>query len=65
MMTDRIKERSKNPTLRLARQLAAARLKRAGVTLSKDFSRHPAKPPAPAEVEETFPAELIRRLAGG
>jgi hypothetical protein len=62
-MTDHIKERLKNPTLRLAREVAAARLKRAGVKLSKDWSRHPVK--QSAATEQTFPPELIRRLAGG
>lgn len=63
-MADDSKERVKNPTLRLAREVAAARLKRAQVTLSKEWSRHPASQP-PAATEETFPPELIRRLAGG
>jgi hypothetical protein len=61
-MADHGKERPKNPTLRLAREVSAARLKRAHVTVSKDWSRHSAPQPA---VTETFPPELIRRLAGG
>jgi hypothetical protein len=43
----------------LAQQVAAARLKRAGVTLGKDF-----KLPAPTP-SRTIPAGLVKRLAGG
>jgi hypothetical protein len=62
-MTDKIRERLKNPALRLARQIASARLKRAGVTLGEDWSRHPAQ--QPAATEEAFSPELIRRLTEG
>ena len=61
-MADHGKDRQKNPTLRLAREVAAARLKRAHVTVSKDWSRNSAPQHA---VTETFPPELLRRLAGG
>lgn len=56
------KKRLPNPTLEFARQLAAARLKRAGVKPSHEWSRDPAQQPASAE--RAFPPELIERLAG-
>lgn len=61
-MADRFKERLKNPALRLAQEIAAERLKQAGVKLSPKFSRHP---PVKAATEEKYSPELIRRLAGG
>ena len=61
-MTDRIGERPKSPTLEFVRNTAEAQLKRAGVTLSDDWSRRPRVKPA---TEETSPRELIRRLTGG
>jgi hypothetical protein len=60
-MTDKIKERLKNPALKLAEEIAAARLKRAGVKLGDDWGLRPTKPQA----EERFPPELIRKIAGG
>ena len=60
-MTDRIRERLKNPALKLLHEIAEVQLKRAGVKLSPDWSRHePVQPPA----EGQFSPELIRRLAG-
>jgi hypothetical protein len=61
-MTERIRQRLKNPALNLVREIADAQLKRAGVKLGADFFRHPAVEPA---TQEVFPPELIRRLAGG
>jgi hypothetical protein len=61
-MTDKIRERLKNRGLRLARAIAAARLKRAGVVLGADWSRRPA--PVETEPESTFSPETIRRLVG-
>jgi len=63
-MTDQIKERLKNPALKLAEEIAAARLKRAGVTLGGDWGLRPAKPVSEAD-DETFSPELIRKIAGG
>ena len=60
-MTDQIKERLKNPALKLGEAIAAARLKRAGVTLGDDWGLRRAKPHA----GEAFPPELIRKIAGG
>jgi hypothetical protein len=60
-MTDQIKERLKNPALKLAEEIASARLKRAGVQLGDDWGLRPPKPPT----EEAFPPELIRKIAGG
>jgi hypothetical protein len=59
-MTDQIKERLKNPALKLAQEIAAARLKRAGVTLGDDWGLRPVASP-----EERFPPDLIRKIAGG
>jgi hypothetical protein len=56
------KNRLPNPTLTLARQLAAARLKRAGVKPSHEWSQDPAQ--RPGDEEQSFPPELIERLAG-
>jgi hypothetical protein len=63
-MTDQIKERLKNPALKLAEEIAAARLKRAGVTLGGDWGLPPAKP-ASESGDSAFSPELIRRIAGG
>jgi hypothetical protein len=60
-MTDQIKERLKNPALKLAEEIAAARLKRAGVKLGDDWGLRPAKP----STEGAFPPGLIRKIAGG
>jgi hypothetical protein len=60
-MTDRIRERLKNPALKLMGKIAEVQLERAGVKLSPDWSRHaPVKP----ETDGHFTPELIRRLAG-
>jgi hypothetical protein len=60
-MTEQIKERLKNPALKLAEEIAEARLRRAGVKLGDDWGLRPTKP----ETEDAFPAELIRKIAGG
>jgi hypothetical protein len=62
-MTYQIKERLKNPALKLAEEIAAARLRRAGVTLGDDWGLRPAKPSS--EAAETFSPELIQKIAGG
>jgi hypothetical protein len=62
-MTDEIKERLKNPALKLAEEIAAARLKRAGVKLGDDWGLRPQKPNS--EGEEAFSPGLIRKIAGG
>jgi hypothetical protein len=60
-MTDQSQEYLKNPVLRLAEEIAEARLKRAGVKLGDDWGLQPAKP----ATEHVFPPELIRKIAGG
>ncbi len=61
-VTKGTKQRHENPTLPLARQVAAERLKRAGFVTLRSLKRHG----APAEpVEQIFPAELVCKLAGG
>lgn len=60
-MTDQIKERLKNPALKLAEEIAKARLKRAGVTLGEDWALRPAMP----STDEDFSPELIPKIAGG
>ena len=60
-MTNRIRERLKNPSLKLMREITELQLKRAGVKLSPDWSRHP---PVQPETDGHFTPELIRRLAG-
>jgi hypothetical protein len=60
-MTKQIQELLKNPALKLAEEIAEARLKRAGVKLGDDWGLRPAKP----EAENIFPPELIRKIAGG
>jgi hypothetical protein len=52
----------KNPTLRLSEEVAAARLRRAGVTLGADL--HLPRPPKPLK-GNGFRASLVKRLAGG
>lgn len=63
-MTAQIKERLKNPALKLAEEIAAARLKRAGVTLGGDWGLR-TRQPAPEATDETFSPDLIRKIAGG
>ena len=58
------KTRAKNPTLALARQVAAARLKRSGFVTLKTLKRRPGTA-AVITVEPRFPAELVEKLAGG
>jgi hypothetical protein len=59
-MTDDIRKLLENPALSLLEAIAAARLKRAGVTLSEDWGL-----PAPrANPDGRFSPELIRRLGG-
>jgi hypothetical protein len=53
-------KRSPNPTLNLARQVAAARLKRAGFTKLTSLKRRDAPP-----IEHRFSDTLIQKLAGG
>ena len=60
-MTDEIKERLKNPALKLAREIAAARLERAGVKLGDDWGLRPAA----QQPDGAFPPGLIRKIAGG
>jgi hypothetical protein len=60
-MSDQFKERLKNPALRLAEEIAEARLKRAGVKLGDDWGLRSEKSAA----EGAFPPELIRKIAGG
>jgi hypothetical protein len=59
-MNDEIKELLKNPALKLAEAIAAARLKRAGVKLGDDLGLRPVNPH-----HDRYPPELIRKLAGG
>lgn len=56
-MADHIKERLKNPTLPFLRETAEVQLKRAGVTLSPEWTRHP-----PAETADGNDAPPERRL---
>ena len=61
-MTDRTRERLKNQAVRFTRDTAEVQLKRAGVTLSPDWSRHRTVKPS----TEAPPApEPIRGVAGG
>ena len=60
VMTDQIKKLLKNPALKLGEAIAAERLKRAGVKLGDDLGLRPVNPHA-----ERYPAELIRKIAGG
>jgi hypothetical protein len=50
-----------NPSLRLAEQVAEARLKRAGVTLGEDLGL----PKPKGNRKDGLPPALIKRLAGG
>jgi hypothetical protein len=50
-----------NHALEFSKEIAAARLKRAGVTLGKDFQQ--LKPKVTGKSK--FPPGLIKRLAGG
>ena len=63
-MTDQIKERLKNPALKLAEEIAAARLRRAGVTLGGDWGLRPTNT-TPEATDEPFSPGLIRKIAGG
>lgn len=60
-MTDDIKKLLKNPALRLAEEIAAERLKRAGVKLGPDWGL----PTPKSNPDEGFSPELIRKLGGG
>jgi len=60
-MANDIRELLKNPALRLAEEIAAARLERAGIKLGKDLGL----PTPRANPHEGFSAGLIWRLAGG
>ena len=51
----------KNPSLKLAEEVAAARLRRAGVILGADLCLP--RPPKP--LKDGFRASLVKRLAGG
>lgn len=55
--------RAKNPTLPLARQVAQARLRRAGFTKIKSLRRAGSAPAVP--IEHRFPEDLVEKLAGG
>ena len=60
-MTDDIKELLKNPALRLAEEIAAARLERAGVKLGEGWGF-----PAPkSNPDGRYSPEFLRKLAGG
>jgi hypothetical protein len=60
-MTTNSKKLLQNPALGLTEQVAAARLRRAGVTLGKDLGL-----PAPKRGRNArYPTALIKRLAGG
>jgi hypothetical protein len=62
VVTKSTKKRQENPTLPLAREVAAERLRRSGFVTLRSLKRHgePAEP-----VEQRFPRELVRKLAGG
>lgn len=51
----------KNPSLKLAEEVAAARLRLAGVTLGADLHL----PRLPKPLKRGFRASLVKRLAGG
>ena len=60
-MTDDFEKLLENNALPLAEEIAAARAKRAGVTLGDDWGiRNPKSDP-----KRGFSPELIRKLAGG
>jgi hypothetical protein len=60
-MTTSSQKLLQNPALKLAEQVAEARLKRAGVTLGKDLGL----PKPKSSRKDGLPSSLIRRLAGG
>lgn len=60
-MTDDLRKLLENPALRLAEEIAAARLERAGVKLGEDWGM----PTPKANPQEGFTPGLIRKLAGG
>lgn len=60
-MTISSKKLLRNHGLKLAEQVAEARLKRAGVTLGKDLGL----PKPKRSRKDGLPSALIRRLAGG
>ena len=60
-MTDDLEKSEDNPALKLAEEIVAARLERAGVRLGEDWGLQPSKP----EAEWTHPPELIRKIASG
>ena len=60
-MTDDIKELLKNPALKLAEEIAAARLERAKVKLGADWGL----PTPKSNPEAGFSPDLIRKLGGG
>lgn len=60
-MTVDSKKILENPALTLTGQVAARRLKRAGVVVGKDLGIRPAKP----NKKNRISAALIKRLAGG
>jgi hypothetical protein len=59
-MTDDIKELLKNPALRLAEEIAAARLKRARVVLGEDWGL----PTPKSRPEAGYTPEFLRKLGG-
>jgi len=61
-MTDRIRELLKNQGVRFTRETAEVQLKRAGVTLSADWSRHRAVKPSTGETAAPKPRH---RATGG
>jgi hypothetical protein len=60
-MTDDIQKLLRNPALRLAEEIAAARLKRAKVKLGPDWGL----PTPQSRPDEGFSPELLRKVAGG
>jgi hypothetical protein len=56
-----VKKLLENPALKFFAELTAARLKRAGVTLSEDLGL----PTPKSDPNRGFSPELIRKLAGG
>jgi hypothetical protein len=61
IMTNSSKKLLANHALKFSKEIAAARLKRAGVTLGKDLQL----PKAKLSGKSHFPPGLIKRLAGG
>ena len=60
-MTTSSKKLPQNPSLKLAEQVAEARLKRAGVTLGDDLGL----PKPKGSRKDGLPPALVKRLAGG